>query len=164
MLTSKRETAVVWPFSKGNFNITRDKPVRIPYQQGLLTSMYRLPVFWLRNEGICVPQRHIVRRPSSVFNAGHSLRRERNMTGYEQRAFALGSYEWEDALMEEINRVDSSNRQKMDMLRNRKYIEIADVQYFIDNLWLHDHQHEINYRYIWACYIEEQEEINSNGW
>lgn len=74
------------------------------------------------------------------------------------------NYSREDALMVEIDTIESFHIQKMNMLRNQKYIMEADVKFLINDLWYDMGEKNLNYRYIWACWVEEQEEINSNGW
>ncbi len=74
------------------------------------------------------------------------------------------SYAKEDELMELIDAVGTAHFGKMRMLRNTKFITQADVEHYIKNIWLEKPEGDINYRYIWACWLEEQEEVNSNGW
>ncbi len=86
------------------------------------------------------------------------------MPDCEQLRMHLESNDKEDELMGMIDNVESAYIQKMHFLRNAAYIGQEDVEHFIKNIWLEKPKGNINYRYIWACWLEEQEEIMSNGW
>jgi len=75
----------------------------------------------------------------------------------------MDDYYYEDEVMAMIDNTEGPYFQKMDLLRNRKDLQIADVEEFIMNLWAKP-PGAFDYRYIWTLWTEEQEEINSNGW